>query len=145
METLVQKPRPEHTARLLLADDNAEFCAIVRELLTARPEYQIVYQAISGGEAFSRSRELLPDLVLMDLSLPEVNGLEATRRLTQEEPSLPVIVLLPIASAEYQLAALGVGAISSVAKERLDAELLPAIDAALDGRSRRLSSTQAER
>lgn len=116
--------------RLLLADDNADFRATVLWFLQSQPGLAVVGQAADGQAAVAQTRQLQPDVVLMDVAMPVLNGLEATRLIGREAPRIRVIMLLSTPSEEYRAAAQAYGAVGSIAKERLDEELVPAIAAA---------------
>ncbi len=113
--------------RLLLVDDNADFRATVLHFLRSQPGLSVIGQAADGRTAVVQTRRLHPDVVLMDVGMPVLNGLEATRLIGRDAPSARVIILLPIVSDEYRRAAEDYGAAGSVAKERLDEDLVPAI------------------
>jgi DNA-binding NarL/FixJ family response regulator len=79
--------------RILLVDDHILFRKGVAALLDARPNMQILGEASNGVEAVNQARELLPDIILMDIGMPELNGLEATKRIKQEMPHVKIIML----------------------------------------------------
>jgi DNA-binding NarL/FixJ family response regulator len=79
--------------RILLVDDHVLFRKGVASLLQGRPNLEIVGEARNGLEALSMARELLPDIVLMDVNMPECDGLEATRLIKQELPGIQIIML----------------------------------------------------
>ncbi len=79
--------------RILLADDHALFRRGLAGLLAAQPDFEVVGQAGNGKEVLELARELMPDLILMDIFMPEQDGLEATRRLKAELPYVRVVVL----------------------------------------------------
>jgi len=116
--------------RLLLADDNADFRAIVLAFLRSQPGLAVIGQAYDSRTALAQARTLHPDVVLLDVGMPDLNGLEAARLMGRDSPGVRVIMLLPIVSEEYARAALSSVAVGSVPKERLDLDLLPAIAAA---------------
>ncbi len=119
--------------RLLLVDDNEEFRATVLQFLRSQPGMAVIGQAVDGRSAVAQTRSLQPDVVLMDVRMPVLNGLEATRQIGEDTPGVRVIMLLPVVTDEYRTAARDFGAAGSVAKERLDEELIPAIVAATAG------------
>jgi DNA-binding NarL/FixJ family response regulator len=116
--------------RLLLADDNADFRAAVLAFLHSQPGLAVIGQANDSRTALAQARSLRPDVVLLDVGMPDLNGLEAARLIGLDSPGIRIIMLLPIVSEEYASAALSSGAVGSVPKERLDSDLLPAIAAA---------------
>ena len=95
---------------VLIADDNANFRSVLKEMLGSRPNVEEVWEAKDGEEAVRMARELLPDLVLMDLALPRIDGLEATRLIKEQQPAVRVIVLTAHEEAIYQQAAAANGA-----------------------------------
>ena len=113
--------------RTLLADGNADLRRRVKELLAAAPDIEIVGEAADSGEAIRKARQLRPDLVLMDMSMPGANGIDATRRLKREVPEVQVIVLTGYDLRAYREAALSSGASGYVNKKALVEALLPAI------------------
>ncbi len=81
------------TLRVLLADDHALFCQGVKSLLASRPNIQVVGTVGDGCEAIRMVHELIPDVVLMDIGMPNCNGLEATRRIKREFPNVKIVIL----------------------------------------------------
>ena len=79
--------------RVLIADDHPVFRFGLRALLQAEPGIQVVGEATSGAEAIELAGRLAPDVVLMDLNMPEINGIEATRRIVREHPQIGVLVI----------------------------------------------------
>jgi len=91
--------------RVLLADDHAEFRRVVCEFLQKLPHVQVVGEATNGREAVEQVAQLGPDLVLMDISMPEQNGLEATRIIKQQWPSTRVLIATTHDNRIYRLQA----------------------------------------
>ncbi len=120
--------------RLLVVDDNADFRETVLEFLESQPGLSVVGQAVDGRAAVAKTCQLRPDVVLMDVAMPILNGLEAARLIGRSAPGVRVIMLLPIVSEEYRVAARACGAAGSVAKERVADELVQAIEAATSSR-----------
>jgi len=121
--------------RTLVVDDNADFRQRVKEFLASEPEIEVVGEAADGQEAILKARELQPDLVLMDVRMPGINGISATRQLKEEMPEVKVIMLSLFDIDEYRKAALDSGASGYVVKKNLVQELIPAIRGALRSNS----------
>lgn len=79
--------------RVLVTDDHPLFRKGIASLLAAEPGFEVVGEASNGAEAIEKAREFMPDLILMDISMPGVNGLEATRRIKQEFPYVRIVIL----------------------------------------------------
>jgi len=113
--------------RTLLADDNADLRRRVKELLSAAPDVEIVGEAADSREAIRKARQLRPDLVLMDISTPGTNRIDATKQLKREVPEVQVIVLTGYDLRAFREAALSSGVTGYVNKKALVEALLPAI------------------
>lgn len=124
-------PRDLHTGaetvRVVLADDHAILRQSLRMLLGARPEIDIVGEANDGREAIALCERLKPDIVLMDVSMPEMNGIEATRQLKRSCPATRVIVLSAYGDQDQLREALRAGALGYVIKRSDIEELTMAI------------------
>jgi DNA-binding NarL/FixJ family response regulator len=117
--------------RVLVVEDNRDWRNLVRLLLGVRPEWQIICEASDGSEAVQKAEELQPDLILLDIGLPKLNGIEAARQIRQLSPSSKIIFLSQETSLDVVEEALNTGASGYVYKARAQSDLLPAIDAAL--------------
>src|SRR5215217_6880311 len=95
--------------RILIADDHALFRAGMRALLDSLEEFEVVGQAAMGEEAVSLAAELKPDAVLMDIQMPGLNGIEATRRIHDASPGIGVIVVTMFEDDDSVLAAMRAG------------------------------------
>lgn len=121
--------------RVLLADDQSLVRAGFRALLDAQPGVEVAGEAADGEEALARIRELAPDLVLMDIRMPVLDGLAATRRIT-EDPALAgvkVVMLTTFELDEYVFEALRSGASGFLVKDTEPDELVRAVRAVVDG------------
>jgi len=116
-----------------MADDFEGWRRQARSLLQARPEWQIVAEASDGSEAIQKAEELKPDLILLDIGLPKLNGIEAARRIRQLSPSSKIVFLSLYDSLDEVQVALSTGAMGYVLKTDSLRELVPAVDAVLRG------------
>jgi DNA-binding NarL/FixJ family response regulator len=121
--------------RVLLADDQALFREALATLLGARPEVVVVGEAGDGAQALARSAELQPDVVLMDLHMPVLDGIAATRRLRVEQPGVRVLALTTFDDDEDVFAALRAGAVGYLLKDVTSERLVEALLAAVRGES----------
>ncbi len=115
------------TKRILIVDDSALFRNHVREMLAEEPDLKIVGEAGNGKEAIEIVRKLKPDLVLMDIRMPLMNGIEVVHQLKKEMPEVKAIILTIHNLLEYRKAAKKSGADGFVLKVSMDGELVPAI------------------
>lgn len=120
-------------ARVLLADDHAVLRSGLRLLLTSQGEYDVVGEASSGMETLSLAEQLQPDLILLDLSMPSLGGLDALPALRKLVPSARILILTMHDDPQYLRQALKHGASGYVLKKAADAELLSAMRAVLRG------------
>ncbi len=121
------------TTRVLVVDDNAPFRTGLRALLSSVPELSLVGEAASGQEAVVLAERLQPDVILMDISMPGLNGLEATRRIVRNSPHMAVVMLTMLEDDDSVFEALQAGARGYLLKGALRAELLRAVRAASSG------------
>jgi CheY-like chemotaxis protein len=135
-----QTENPLPSIRILVVEDHKDWRNLVRLLFQVRPEWQIIFEASDGSEAVQKAKELTPDLILLDIGLPKLNGIEAARQIRQHSPNSKIVFLSADDSADVVQAALSTGAQGYVHKSRAQSDVLPAIDAALRG-IRFISST----
>jgi len=113
--------------KVLIVDDHAMFREGIRSLLEGYDDVEVVGEAINGGEAVEKACKLVPDVVLMDIAMPVMGGVEATRRINKETPQSRVLVLTQYEDSEYILSMLRAGAKGYVAKTATASELVSAI------------------
>ena len=114
--------------RILVVDDHAVVRRGVRSLLESHEGWEVCGEATTGREAVEQSRRLRPDVVVMDLSLPELNGLDATRQILKDAPNTEVLVLTMHHSEELARDVLQAGARAFVLKSDADENLISAVD-----------------
>jgi DNA-binding NarL/FixJ family response regulator len=119
--------------RVLIADDHPVFRSGLATLLSATDGVEVVGEASSGREAIESARALAPDVVVMDLQMPDLNGIEATREMLGERPDLGVLVLTMFEDDDSVFAAMRAGARGYLLKGAEQAEILRAIHAVGDG------------
>jgi DNA-binding NarL/FixJ family response regulator len=121
--------------RVLVVDDQALFREALATLLGARPEVEVVGEAGNGHQALERAAALQPDVVLMDLHMPVLDGIAATRRLTVEQPGVRVLALTTFDDDEDVFAALRAGALGYLLKDVSSDRLVEAVLSAARGES----------
>ena len=114
--------------RILIADDHEIVRRGLRLLIASRPDWQVCGEAEDGDEAIHKARELRPDVILLDVSMPKVNGLDAAPILRREAPSSAILIVSQNDPSLMRAKALEVGAHGYVAKSDLSRDLLPAIE-----------------
>jgi DNA-binding NarL/FixJ family response regulator len=119
--------------RVLIADDHPLVREGVRALLASVPDMAIVGEAANGEEAIARAAELQPDIILMDLHMPGINGIEATRQILQINPHIEILVLTMLEDDDSVFAAMRAGARGYLLKGADQAEVLRAITAVTHG------------
>ena len=120
--------------RIVIAEDHTILREGLKALLLSAPNLKVVGEAEDGREAIKRAGELNPDLMLLDLSMPRMNGLEAIREIKQQSPETKILILTVHKTEEYVLASLEAGADGYVIKDATHAELLLAISNVTQGR-----------
>jgi len=119
--------------RVLLADDHKVVRDGLRLLLESQRDMRVVGEAADGQEALEKARALKPDVVVMDLSMPRLNGLQATERLRAEQPAVKVVALTVHEDASYLLQLCKAGAVGYVLKRSAGEDLIQAIRAVAGG------------
>ena len=118
---------------VLIVDDHPVVRQGLRSLLELQEEIEVLGEATNGLEAVDQTSRVLPDVVLMDLVMPEIDGIEATRRIRAVSPSTQVIVLTSFSEDEQVFSAIKAGALSYLLKNVSPADLIKAIEAAYRG------------
>ena len=118
---------------VLVADDHPVFRRGMRAILAAEPDVELVGEATDGEEAIDQALELRPDVILMDLNMPNVNGIEATRRILEARPETAILMLTMFEDDKSILAAMRAGAHGYVLKGADGNDTLRAIHAAASG------------
>ncbi len=121
--------------RVLLADDHMVVREGLKTLINAQPDMQVVGEAENGREALKRAADLSPDVVVMDISMPEMNGVEATERLRKECPQIKIIALTIYEDLGYLRQLLKAGASGYVIKRAVVEELVHAVRTCASGGS----------
>jgi DNA-binding NarL/FixJ family response regulator len=119
--------------RILIADDYEPWRNQIRLLLLVRPEWQIICEVSDGLETVQKAQELEPDLIVLDIGLPQLNGIEVARRIRKLCPNSKIVFLSMDNSLDTVQAALSTGAQGFVHKACAQSELLSAIDTILRG------------
>jgi len=128
-------PAPAQAARLLIADDHALVREGLRTILSGEDGIEVVAEAHDGQQALALCRDLEPDLVLMDVRMPVMDGLEATRKIKQEMPRTSVMMVTMHENPDYLFEAVKAGAAGYVLKDASGERLLGAVRRTLDGES----------
>ncbi len=119
--------------KVLIVDDHTIMRDGIRALLDIDDEIEIIGEASEGSEAVEKARKLAPDVIIMDIAMPGVDGLEATRRITEKNPKIKVLILTQHDSKEYILSTIKAGAVGFLPKRALGSELMTAIHALYRG------------
>ena len=116
------------TVRIVIADDHEIFRRGLRSLLESHSDWQVCGEAVNGREAIEKVRELKPDVVVLDVTMPQVNGLEAAREIRRIVPESKVVILSQHEPALMRQSALAAGAGAYVTKSEVSRELMIAIE-----------------
>lgn len=121
--------------KILLAEDHAVVRESIREALTREPEFTIVGEASNGNEAVSLARGLKPDVIIMDVAMPELNGIEATKQIKAFQPGVSILVLTAYDDEQYIFSVLSAGAAGYLLKDVGVSDLVEAIKTVYKGES----------
>lgn len=121
--------------RVLICDDHAEFRASLAALLASGDQIDVVGEVADGSSAVETARTLQPDVVLMDLTMPGISGVEATRQIVQHSPHIGVVVLTMVEDDDPVFAAMGAGARGYLLKGARRAEIERAVNSVADGQA----------
>ena len=124
---------PGKRTRVLVADDHTILRQGLRAILESEPNIEVVGEAADGREAVRKAATLEPDVVIMDVSMPRMNGLEATARIVKDNPAIRVVALSMHNSEEYVCSLLKAGARGYVLKESVSSDLVESIHAVVNG------------
>ncbi len=125
--------KSESPARVIVADDHVLIREGFRTILSKEEDLEVVDEAETGREALDLCRSLRPDLVLMDVRMPEMDGLAATRAIKAERPSTSVLILTTYENPDYLFEAIKSGAVGYVLKDATRGEILGAVRGVLSG------------
>ena len=129
-----RKPSLMQLVRILVVDDFQPWRAVVRRILAERSCLQIVGEACNGPEAIQKAGTLHPDLILLDIAMPGLNGISVARKIREVAAHSRIVFLTQECSREIAQEGLNAGAQGYVLKTRAESELLAAIDTVLDGK-----------
>ena len=135
VEETLRGEKPSQVARLLIADDHALVREGLRTMLSGEDGIEVIAEANDGRQALDVCRELGPDLVLMDVRMPVMDGLEATRKIKQEMPKTSVMMVTMHENPDYLFEAVKAGAAGYVLKDASGERLLSAVRRTLEGES----------
>jgi DNA-binding NarL/FixJ family response regulator len=121
--------------RVILADDHTLFRSGVKRILEEVPEIEVMGEAADGLQLLTLLKEMTPDLVILDISMPKMRGLEAIQEIKASYPQVQVLILTMHKNAEYLSYALGAGAAGFLLKQDADPELMEAIAAIRQGKT----------
>ena len=119
--------------RIIVADDHPFILFALRQLVTAEVDFELVAEASTGLEALSLVRSMIPDVAVIDVGMPRMNGIVLTRKIRDEQPSVKVLVLTAYDDEAHLKQALAAGASGFVVKRSATTTLIPAIRAAIAG------------
>lgn len=121
--------------RILIADDHVIIRSGLRLLLEQQPDFKVVAEANDGREALQMASKFHPEVAILDIGMPGLNGIEATRQIVAQEPATQVVILSMHADEGYVLRALKAGAKAYIVKNSAEADLIRAVRAVAEGKS----------
>jgi DNA-binding NarL/FixJ family response regulator len=122
---------PKPPIRILIADDHALIRQIVKSTLSQEPHFQVVGEAVDGLEAVDKTNQLKPDVVVLNITMPVLDGFEAARRILQKVPETAIVILSTDADKRFMAEAKKIGARGYVPKSEAAVSLVKAIEAAI--------------
>lgn len=123
----------DRTVRILIADDHPSIRRVVRSTLQQHPHFEICGEAVNGAEAIVEAKKLKPDVVVLNVSMPVMNGLEAARKIKTVLPESAIVILSQNADKHFIAEAKKLGVQAYVAKSKAGESLVKAVEAALLG------------
>jgi DNA-binding NarL/FixJ family response regulator len=127
--------KPSNRARIVLADDHAEFLALASQLIESELDFEVVKTFSNGQALVDEAATLDPDLLVLDISMPLLNGIEAAIQLRALDNDARIVFLTVHEDQDYLNTALATGALGYIVKNRLATDLVPGLREALAGRS----------
>ena len=121
--------------RILVADDHTLVRQGLRKILETQPGWEIVAEAGDGREAIKKTLELMPDVVILDIAMPRLNGVEAVQQIVRRAPAIRVLVLTMYADEAYVNRTVRAGALGYLLKDSADVDLIRAVSAVSSGKS----------
>lgn len=119
--------------RILLADDHPVFRSGLKHILATESDYHVVGEANNGQEAVNQALQTIPDIIIMDISMPEMDGIEATRKIKAKLPDIKILILTMYSDEAFLKEGLDAGASGYVLKRAVDTELVHAISVIMEG------------
>lgn len=127
--------KPMSRLRILIADDHTLVRQGLRKILEAQPGWEVVAEAGDGREAIQQALELVPDVVILDIAMPRLNGVEAVQQIVRRAPNTRVLVLSMYVDEAYVTRAVRAGALGYLLKDSADVDLIRAVTAVSNGKS----------
>ena len=124
MDAATQSIEPTQPIRVLITDDHAVVRKGIRALLTTEPDIEVVGEASDGRQAVAEAERLQPDVILMDIVMPHLNGIEATRQITTTQPEARILILTSFSTDKQVFPAIKAGALGYLLKDSDPEELV---------------------